>query len=119
VITGTIADARGTPAPNVSVAVVGVNATTVRGVTDDRGVYRVFGLAPGEYVVTALPRVGSGAGGRSTAIGEIAGVTDAEVRWARAAGAAAVASPMPDAGRPSRMRRCFFRARPMSRRQRQ
>ena len=100
VITGTIVDARGTPAPNVPVAVVAVNATTVRGVTDDRGVYRVFGLSPGEYVVTALPRVGSGAGGRGTVIGEIAGITDAEVRWARGAGAAAGASPMPAPGRP-------------------
>jgi len=101
VITGTIVDARGTAAPNVPVAVVAVGATTVRGVTDDRGAYRVFGLAPGEYVVTALPRVGSGAGGRGTAAGEIAGITDAEARWARGAGApAAVASTMPAPGRP-------------------
>ena len=30
--------------------------------TDDRGVYRIFGLLPGEYVVAAIPRV-TGTGG--------------------------------------------------------
>jgi protocatechuate 3,4-dioxygenase beta subunit len=29
------------------------------GTTDDRGIYRLFGLVPGEYVVVAAPRVGS------------------------------------------------------------
>jgi hypothetical protein len=51
VITGTVRDLDGAPAPNLSVT---AGFTTVR--TDDRGIYRVFGLAPGEYVVSAMPR---------------------------------------------------------------
>ena len=103
VITGTINDSRGNPAPNVPVAVVAVgvrgsSATTVRGTTDDRGMYRVFGLAPGDYLVSALPRLGTDVG-RSGQPFDILAVTDAEVRWARSAGAAGTA-PMPPAGRP-------------------
>jgi hypothetical protein len=64
VITGTITDPQGHPAAQVN-----VQATAVRVVngermptnqifgnnapTDDRGVYRIFGLAPGDYVVLA------------------------------------------------------------------
>src|SRR5262245_6996603 len=54
VITGTILDVRGLPAPNVPVAAVGLGSrgaglAPTRGVTDDRGMYRLFGLAPGDY----------------------------------------------------------------------
>ena len=69
VITGMVRDPQGDPAPGVTVAVlsrrfapssgeqrlVPVPGTNVS--TDDRGIYRVFGLAAGSYLVTALPRL--------------------------------------------------------------
>lgn len=65
VISGTLRDGSGLPVPGVMVA-----AADVRGigtpnpppaesaVTDDRGMYRIYGLMPGEYVVTATPSPG-------------------------------------------------------------
>lgn len=64
VLTGTILDEHGEPAPQVSVrasrvamqngarTLIGANS----GSTDDRGIYRLFGLMPGEYLVCATPR---------------------------------------------------------------
>lgn len=62
-VSGTIYDEQGRPAPGVAVTVTqrkmqngervfsgGGNATT-----DDRGMYRVHGLPPGEYLVAAIP----------------------------------------------------------------
>ncbi len=68
VITGMLRDPQGDPAPGIPVVVLsrrfapasgeqrlvpvpGINVST-----DDRGIYRVFGLAAGSYLVTALPR---------------------------------------------------------------
>jgi len=67
VITGTITDEAGDPAFGVSVrALRYVWRTGDRslqqvggGTTDDRGIYRIPALPPGEYVVTAVPREGS------------------------------------------------------------
>lgn len=64
VITGTVLDENGEPAPQTSVRVMRVVMTNGErtlssnntGSTDDRGIYRVFGLLPGEYVVCATPR---------------------------------------------------------------
>ena len=64
VLTGTVLDENGEPAPQTSVRVMRVITTngerTLSGSnsasTDDRGIYRVFGLMPGEYVVCATPR---------------------------------------------------------------
>jgi hypothetical protein len=42
--------------------------------TDDRGVYRMFGLPPGEYLVSASVR---------TTAGELRAVSPAEIAWAR------------------------------------
>jgi hypothetical protein len=64
VITGTVLDERGQPAAGASV--VALRATTIEGqrrmiatgsagLTDDRGVYRIYGLAPGDYFVSAGP----------------------------------------------------------------
>jgi uncharacterized protein (DUF2141 family) len=81
VITGTITDPGGTPAAGVSVQAfdartsAAVDATPPRATSDDRGVYRIYGLAPGEYVVSAVPRLGPGGGATV--------VTDAEVQWAK------------------------------------
>jgi hypothetical protein len=58
VITGTVRDRSGAPADDMAVAAVPVDALapgvmlrpeTVA--TDDRGVYRIYGLSPGEYIV--------------------------------------------------------------------
>jgi hypothetical protein len=88
-ITGTIADAAGTPTPGVTVFAVAQRATsgtqTIRANTDDRGVYRIFGLAPGEYVVSASPRLASPSG-RGMLGNDVIAVTEAEVRWALATG---------------------------------
>ena len=78
-VSGTIYDEQGRPAPGVAVGVTkrrmqngelvfvsGGSATT-----DDRGMYRVHGLPPGEYLVTALPPPQAGATARA--------LTDAEV----------------------------------------
>ena len=64
VITGTVFGPDGTPQQNVEVLAHKINysdgfkrlqdASTVR--TDDRGVYRIFGLGPGDYIVSATPR---------------------------------------------------------------
>jgi uncharacterized protein (DUF2141 family) len=64
VITGTVLDERGEAIPGTPVRVMryviqsGVRTlqSAGNGTTDDRGVYRVYGLQPGEYVVAATPR---------------------------------------------------------------
>ena len=64
VITGTVLDEHGDAIPNTPVRAMryvlqsGVRTLqqTGSGQTDDRGVYRIFNLQPGEYVVSATPR---------------------------------------------------------------
>ena len=68
VITGMLRDPQGDPAPGFQIAVLARRFAPATGelrlqpvpginvVTDDRGIYRVFGLAAGSYLVTALPR---------------------------------------------------------------
>jgi hypothetical protein len=64
VITGMVLDELGEPAPQTSVRVMRVVMRNGRrslqssngASTDDRGIYRAFGLLPGEYVVCATPR---------------------------------------------------------------
>jgi hypothetical protein len=84
VITGTIVDHTGLPAPGVQVRAMqyrllagggralsrAPGALTVEQ-TDDRGVYRLYGLPAGEYVVVATPRVPPG--------GEIRAMTEREI----------------------------------------
>ena len=107
-ITGTITDMRGSPMSSVQVLAVEVRAGGATGVaparatTDDRGTYRIFGLAPGEYVVAATPRFGAGRGMAQ----DVIGVTDDEVQWARSQSAStAITAPrtgaaLPPPGRP-------------------
>jgi hypothetical protein len=103
-ITGTVADALGRPAPTVPVAAVAVRAgdtatAPIRATTDDRGIYRIYGLAPGDYLVAALPRVSLLTSVRGMAAGtEIVAITDEEVQWAKRA--RSTASPVAGAGRP-------------------
>ncbi|MEO6223577.1 MAG: carboxypeptidase-like regulatory domain-containing protein [Vicinamibacterales bacterium] len=64
VVSGTIYDEKNRPAVSVSVRVMQwtwqsgerMLGSTGTATTDDRGIYRVFGLSPGDYVVNALPR---------------------------------------------------------------
>jgi len=111
VITGTVRYPSGRPAGNVQIQVTPV--TTVDGrrrtrfttsltvaMSDDRGVYRQFGLAPGDYLVQMM--VGAGPGGLAQQIRQ---TPPNEATWAErlttapnAAGDAGVAN-APPAGR--------------------
>ena len=85
VVTGRILDENGEPAWGVSVRALqvrnqGGERTLVQASaafmpaiesTDDRGMYRIFGLAPGEYVISATPR---------STLGEIRAMTEDEIR---------------------------------------
>ncbi len=63
VLTGTIIDEHGEAVPNTQVRVLRYMTqaghrtlqSTGTGSTDDRGIYRVFNLQPGEYVICATP----------------------------------------------------------------
>ena len=65
VITGAVRDLSGLPVSGIQVTVSrasdinapsGLRFTSDFLITDDRGIYRAYGLAPGEYVVSAVPR---------------------------------------------------------------
>ena len=65
-ITGVVRSPGGEPAPGIQVIATSLDG---RGappappfVTDDRGVYRVFGLPPGRYIVSANPAAGGNTG---------------------------------------------------------
>ena len=77
-ITGRLVDANGEPVPEVSImamrrspssAAAGLFAAPVQGgqITNDIGEFRIAGLAPGEYVVAAMPGGVSPFGGMSVA----------------------------------------------------
>ena len=104
VLTGTVRTSTGRPAPNQQVQAVLVRSTGSdrRAVnlegglgassTDDRGVYRIFGLAPGDYIVL-VP---------STTIGaeELRPMTSEELKWADSVAAGGVTA-APATGLPS------------------
>jgi hypothetical protein len=111
VITGAIVDDTGRPAENVQVmanqirvvngerqAAMSAASGYGYGFTDDRGIYRMFGLAPGDYLVAANPRnMAMGATGTAA---ELRPVTLEEVQWAqgqlapRGVGAATAQAPV-------------------------
>jgi protocatechuate 3,4-dioxygenase beta subunit len=105
-ISGTVRRAGGQPAVGVSVQAIGFDTVngarrallqnTGMATTDDRGVYRIFGLPPGDYTVSASGAVLSAFGNG------IRQVTPAELRWAdQAMGPSAAApGPPPDPGPP-------------------
>jgi len=82
VVTGIVLDEYGEPTPGTPVRAL---RTVIRtgerrlesagtGTTDDRGMYRIYGLQPGQYVVTAQPR-NTGLGALQTSVaGEIEAV---------------------------------------------
>lgn len=116
-ITGTATGPNGVPVPGLQISAISVHApelqpyslTSVGFLTDDRGVYRIFGLAPGDYYVVAAPsrQFATGAGG---AVARSAAEVDAIFRHLRemthgtAAGSPAARSPgrpaAPAAGKP-------------------
>src|SRR5579862_275122 len=68
VLTGTVIDENGEPSPLTQVRamkfVMRTGEKTLQqigqgGLTDDRGVYRIFGLQPGDYIISAVPRTGN------------------------------------------------------------
>src|SRR5579871_2606979 len=68
VLTGVVVDENGEPSPLTQVrAMKFVMRTGERtqqqsgqgGLTDDRGVYRIYGLQPGDYIISATPRSGT------------------------------------------------------------
>jgi hypothetical protein len=84
VLSGRITDENGEPAFGVSIRLLQIRTQfgerayvpvstsgTSTDTTDDRGAFRLFGLPPGEYVVSASPR---------TAAGEIRAMTEQEIR---------------------------------------
>jgi hypothetical protein len=105
VISGIVRDPNGEPAAGVRMQVLayGIDTTGARTLqngtfsnsgngllmTDDRGVYRIYGLRPGEYYVQASP-ASSGVGGRAASA--------AEIEWAQRAvapGSSPGAAPAP------------------------
>jgi Carboxypeptidase regulatory-like domain len=97
VIAGTITGPSGRPAESTNVVIYRVDnvggarrlsLTSTSANTDDRGMYRAFGLAPGDYVVQVGGTLASFA-----LNGEARLVTPAEVRWADQAGPAAAPPP--------------------------
>lgn len=89
VITGTVAKANGEPAAGVMVLALSMRYVPAAGerriqpgaapsTTDDRGVYRIFGLPPGDYVVAATMQR------THVPMGDLQRLTDAEIRRALA-----------------------------------
>lgn len=88
VITGTLRNASGRPAPNYSIRAIMVRTsagerravneddalTGRQASTDDRGVYRIFGLPPGEYLIS-VPVSG-------LATDQMRQITSEELQWA-------------------------------------
>jgi Carboxypeptidase regulatory-like domain len=86
VLTGTVTDPAGRPTPAQIVAMqyqtIGGERTlrpaagfsTLGSGTDDRGIYRIYGLPPGDYIVSATVR---------STPGDLRPVTPAEIQWAR------------------------------------
>lgn len=79
VVTGVVLDEYGEPSPGTPVRAL---RTVIRtgekrlesagtNTTDDRGIYRIYGLQPGQYVVTAQPRNTGLAGLQSSVAAEI------------------------------------------------
>jgi hypothetical protein len=107
VITGVVTDERGQPAQHVTISLLQPRmqngertlspASAGAFSTDDRGRYRVHGLAPGEYIVVAAPRVVSGVAG------DVRVLTDAEVDNALKAPrpAPSISMPAPQTAAPS------------------
>lgn len=105
-ITGTVTGPNGDPVPGLQLSAISVHAPELQPysltgtgfVTDDRGVYRIFGLAPDDYYVVASPprEIATGAGNavaRSAAEIDVIFRQLREMTHGTAAGAPAPRSP--------------------------
>ena len=97
VVTGTVRSASGQPVPDFQVSVMPASGLTLEQIarqmtstTDDRGIYRVFGLAAGDYVVMARPS--------NLSAVELRRVSADEVRRAQAAMTSSISATAPLAG---------------------
>jgi hypothetical protein len=113
VLTGTVFNDRGQPVPDVSVSAYRVytgldgsfstsSTSTGSGFpkTDDRGVYRFYGLPAGEYLVGTSPFFGSGSSARVPSDDEI---REAFARAAQSMQPGYVASPKPQGPPPQQV----------------
>jgi hypothetical protein len=119
VITGVVSDASGQPVPSVPVRLQRVTtwpggertlstvglAVPMVSTSDDRGMYRLFGLPAGDYVVSIQPRPVNILGPLTGETTELHQTTAAELHWAeqqlklgRSAAPANVAAPPPAGG---------------------
>jgi hypothetical protein len=113
VIAGVLRDDTGEPVAGVSVTAVRVSGsngssltlTNNGGVTNDRGEYRIFGLEPGTYLVSARP---ASAGGTSPMIALATADVDAALEALRARRPTGGAAPRP--AQPSASARPFEHA---------
>ena len=108
VITGTALDGNGQPAPGVQISVLRFTYRELTGeaalstesiastaTSDDRGVYRAWGLPPGNYVVMATPQLsGAGRGGVASDFQQLT-TNDVSRAIAAAKARAAGAAPQP------------------------
>jgi uncharacterized protein (DUF2141 family) len=94
VLTGTVLDENGRPAPDVTVSALQYAVSFQTGgrtlqpapfasshTTDDRGMYRIYGLAPGEYVVSATSSMRPNGDPRAAA--DIHQTTEADIQRAQ------------------------------------
>lgn len=110
VITGRVLEANGQPVMNTLINVGIVDVVNgepqfrfvLSGVTDTRGVYRVFGLAPGTYLVSAS------VGPNLSMVGEL---TPAQLQWLER-GAGTAPGPPPPAAHPRASSPTFFPSTP-------
>ena len=84
VITGTVRDTNGDPLSGLTVSVeqlarAGAGPPTSQTVTNDRGAYRIFGLAPGRYIVSARLRPAGPVPYLSTGTANVNASLDAQV----------------------------------------
>ncbi len=126
VVTGTLRDRHGTALPNVVVAArpVGNVRTFITAdgsagqraavdvPTDDRGVYRIHGLPPGEYVILASPALNMRP--RPTAQRSTSEM-NAAIRLLEQRGARGVSAEMPASGAPVTTAPIFYPGTPMAR----
>jgi uncharacterized protein (DUF2141 family) len=125
VLSGTVRDPSGAPARNVQVTIApaakagGLSdyASPPEGplITDDRGMYRAYGLAPGEYLVAATPDMPRGSALVRLPVPTIDAVMrDLQMRAAGGASSTAPPEPPPSALQPMAYAPVFYPGTPVT-----